>query len=362
MRHYLSKTDFPALLALLQALDYTCIAPQIRHGAIMFAPLTDITQLPQGFQDEQAPAHYRLRQTDSPYWFDWANGAAAIKPHTFAPQETLWKVMRDESGRLHFKTVLPKPDKVAILGVRACDLAALAVQDQHFLHGEYPDPYYQQRREHLLLIGVNCTHAAATCFCVSTGDGPAIHTGYDLLLSELADGFVVEMGSERGQLLAENLPLRPATADEIFTAQQRMQTATQQTRQLPAKPLLYERLNHPHWQTLGEQCLACGNCTAVCPTCFCHQTIEQPELDTSHSSHERWWDSCFNQGHSYIHGWQVRSTPAEYYRQWLTHKLTGWQEQFGRSGCTGCGRCITWCPAGIDLTAAVEALYENASQ
>ncbi len=356
MRHYLSKTDFPALLTLLQTLDYTCIAPQVQHGAITYAPLAAVTDLPYGVQDQQAPAHYRLQPTDAAYWFDWANGASAIKPYTFAPQETLWKVLRDESGRLHFKTVLPKPDKVAILGVRACDLAALALQDQHFLQGAHPDPYYQQRREHLLLIGVNCTHAADTCFCMSTGDGPAIHSGYDLLLSELADGFVVETGSERGQLLADNLPLRPATALEITTAQQRMQAATQQTRQLPAKPALYTRLDHPQWQQVGEQCLACGNCTAVCPTCFCHQEIEQPDLATAHSTHLRLWDSCFTPGHSHVHGQHIREHTADYYRQWLTHKLSGWHEQFGRSGCTGCGRCITWCPAGIDLTAVVEAL------
>ncbi len=326
MRHYLSKQDFPALLDVLQTVGYTCIAPP------------------------------PLPHTDSAYWFDGANGASAIKPYTFAPHESLWKVMRDEAGRLHFITVLPKPQPIALLGVRACDLAALALQDQHFLHGAHPDPYYQQRREHLLLIGVNCTQAAATCFCVSTGDGPAIHSGYDLLLSELDDGFVVEAGSERGQLLAECLPLHPATNAQYAAAQQRMQAATQQQRHLPAHPPLYDLLQHPHWQNIGERCLACGQCTAVCPTCFCHREWENPDPDGIHSTHERQWDSCFNSEHSYLRGESVRDNPTEYYRQWLTHKLTGWHEQYGRSGCTGCGRCITWCPAGIDLTAEVEAL------
>lgn len=356
MNHFLAREDFPHLLSALTQAGYGCVGPQIRQGAIVFDHLHSVTQLPQGWQDEQQPAHYRLQQTDSPYWFDWSNGASAIKPYTFAPQENLWAVQRDQSGRLRFQATLPKPQKTAIIGVRACDLAALALQDQHFLHGKHVDPYYQARRESLLLIGVNCTHAAATCFCVSTGDGPEIRQPYDLLLSEIAAGFLLSSGSTAGATLAAQLPLTPASEAQQHTAQQRMHAATQQQRHLPAKPPLFAHLDHPHWQTVGARCLACGNCTSVCPTCFCHQAVEIPDLDGDSSRHERRWDSCFQPGHSYIHGWQIRSNATDYYRQWLTHKLAGWHEQFGRSGCTGCGRCISWCPAGIDLTAEVEQL------
>ncbi|MEZ5453169.1 MAG: 4Fe-4S dicluster domain-containing protein [Thiothrix sp.] len=356
MHHFLARADFPAMLETLAAAGFACIGPQVRQGSIVFDPLHEVAQLPQGWQDEQQPGSYRLHQTGSPYWFDWANGASAIKPHTFAPQESLWKAVRDEVGRLHFKTILPKPRKTAILGVRACDLAALAIQDQHFLHGTYPDPYYQQRRESLLLIGVNCTHAAATCFCVSTGDGPDILDGYDLLLSETAEGFVLQTGSEQGQQIADQLPLAQATQEQLLTAQERMQPARQQQRSLPDKPPLYDKLQHTHWQEVGARCLACGNCTSVCPTCFCHQEVEHSALDGTGSTHERLWNSCFDPNHSYIHGGAVRRSHADYYRQWLTHKLAGWHEQFGRSGCTGCGRCITWCPVGIDLTEEVGRL------
>ncbi len=353
--HFLARADFPALLAALHTSGYACVGPQICHGTIVFAPLTDSTQLPAGWQDTQQPGSYRLHQTGTPYWFDWANGASAIKPYTFAPQETLWTAHRAEAS-LHFQATDPVAPKIALLGVRACDLAALALQDQHFLQGAQCDPHYQARRANLLLIGVNCTHAAATCFCVSTGDGPEIRAGYDLLLSEIAPGFVVRTGSVAGQQLAALLPLTPATPQQYADAQQRMQAATQQQRSLPSKPPLFAHLEHPQWQTVGARCLACGNCTSVCPTCFCHQAITQPSLDGLSSVHERRWDSCFQQGHSYLHGWQVRDNHPHHYRQWLTHKLAGWHEQFGRSGCTGCGRCITWCPVGIDLTAEVQAI------
>lgn len=356
MSLFLWRKEFPTLLAVLNKAGFDCIGPQLKQGAIAFDHLQSVEQLPTGWQDEQQPGRYRLHQTGSPYWFDWANGASAIKPHTFAPQESLWQASRDQAGRLSFQAVIPKPPKTAIIGVRACDLAALAIQDQHFLYSTFPDPYYKARRESLLLIGVNCTHAAATCFCVSTGDGPEIRSGYDLLLSEIESGFVLETGSPQGEQIAAELPLAPATAEQLEQAQQRMQAATQQQRSLPAHPPLYDRLEHPQWQDVGARCLACGNCTNVCPTCFCHQEVEQPALNGTSSTHERRWDTCFQPGHSYVHGWQLRGNATDYYRQWLTHKLDGWHEQFHRSGCTGCGRCITWCPAGIDLTAEVEAL------
>lgn len=359
MTQFIQRVDFSGLLTALQGQGYACIGPQVRDGAIVFDTLHSASQLPAGWQDEQQPGRYRLKQLETPFWFHWANGASAIKPYTFAPAESLWTVARNDAGRLHFSASKPKAPKIALLGVRACDLAALYIQDQHFLCSGQPDPYYRARRENLLLIGVNCTHAAATCFCVATGDGPEISSGYDLLLSEIEEGFLLETGSKRGQQIAAALPLGKASPGQRHTARQRMQVARRQQRSLPPRPALYDRLEHPQWEDVGERCLACGNCTSVCPTCFCHQETQQPELDGDNSRHERRWDSCFNPDHGYLHGGAVRRTHADYYRQWLTHKLSGWYEQYGRSGCTGCGRCISWCPAGIDLTAEVAALQAS---
>jgi len=356
MTYFLKRSGFDRLLSVLEEQDYTCVGPQVKDGAIVFGTLSDPSQLPAGWKDKQSPGSYALQQSDLPYWFDWANGPSAVKPFTFVPEETLWQVTRDDEGHLGFKATPPKVNKMAILGVRACDLAALAIQDQHFIQGEFCDPGYQARRESLLLIGVNCTHAAATCFCVSTGDGPEIKSGYDLLLSEIEDGFIVESDSEPGQHIIQQLNLVEATQNQQEKAKQRMQQASKQQRKLSKKPNLYEKLEQSAWEEVGSRCLACGNCTSVCPTCFCNQQVEQPSLDGNSSKHQRLWDSCYNPDHSRLHGGSVRQTHAEYYRQWLTHKLSGWHEQFGRSGCTGCGRCITWCPVGIDLTEEVSKL------
>jgi ferredoxin len=309
---------------------------------------------------DQQPGGYRLETADTPRLFDWANGPQALKPHLFSPRECLWTAARSADGRLCFTEQVAETPPTAVIGVRACDLAALALQDQHFLAGATADAWYAQRRRQLLLVAVNCTRPAATCFCASTGDGPAAESGYDLVLDELDDGYLVAAGSATGERIVAELPLLPVSEVQRRAARQATaQAAARQTRALPARDLnalLFSNLDHPRWEDVAARCLSCGNCTAVCPTCFCYRETDQPTLDRSESRHSREWDTCFSQGHSYIHAITIRPDTRLRYRQWLTHKLGSWHEQYGRSGCVGCGRCITWCPTGIDLTAEVAAI------
>jgi ferredoxin len=168
------------------------------------------------------------------------------------------------------------------------------------------------------------------------------------------------VGSVEGQQLADVLSIGPATVEQVATAQSQLEHAARsQTRLLPGRKLqtaLFANLNHPRWDEVAARCLSCGNCTLVCPTCFCHAEHDVPALNGMETLHEREWDSCFTAGHGYIHGMQVRPETKHRYRQWLTHKLGSWHEQFGRSGCVGCGRCIAWCPVGIDITEEAGAI------
>jgi sulfhydrogenase subunit beta (sulfur reductase) len=363
---FLPSAQLSSLVVKLMSLGYQCLGPTLENGAIVMRELAAPDALPRGLQAEQAPGHYRLTQDPDNRYFAWANGPQAIKPLAFAPQEFLWRVQRDEAGALQFAAVLPIVSPQAIIGVRACDLAALALQDAHFKREGRRDAHYAQRREHLFLVAVQCAVPASTCFCASTGDGPTPTAGFDIALAELADGFVAEAGSEKGAAVLAALDLSLATPLQIEAARQQGQdAAARQTRSLPGhnlRDILMGRLEHPRWDDVAARCLACGNCTAVCPTCFCHAEQDAPSLDGHTSEHVRIWDSCFGESHGYLHGFSVRPDIRSRYRQWLTHKLATWHEQFGRSGCVGCGRCIAWCPVGIDLTEEVAALTGGAEQ
>jgi len=351
---YMDHDGLQVLINLLQEQGYLCIGPQVKNNTIVYDLLTNIDQLPLGVTDHQQPGRYALQPNAKKRYFAWANGPQAIKPYVFAAREPLWRCTREHSGQLTFNELLPQHQATALIGVRSCDLAALYIQDRHFLHEDKADPYYLARRQNLLLVAVNCTHPAETCFCVSTGDGPRASYGYDILLSELDNGFLVHAHSDRGQALVSELPVTPATSQHIQQADIELeQAANRQVRRLPSRNLkdaLFSNLDHGQWQEVAKRCLACGNCTLVCPTCFCHAEDETPSLDGNSSDYYRQWDSCFSQGHSYIHGITIRATTAQRYRQWLTHKLGSWHDQYGRSGCVGCGRCISWCPVGIDIT------------
>ena len=361
---FLPYTKLQSLIALLESDGYHCIGPRVRDETIVYDTLTDVADLPRGYTSKQQPGEYRLQKNDSERLFDWANGAQAIKPHLFKAEETLWTVSRNAEGKLDFRESVPEAEKIAVLGARACDIAALYIQDKHFLQSNYKDPAYLARRQELFIVAVNCTTSAATCFCASTGDGPRATSGFDLALTEISGGFLFEAHSVHGQTKFDQLvqleKLERATCQQEEEAGQAIENAAaQQDRSLPSHNLhdeLFTNLDHPHWEELAQSCLSCGNCTAVCPTCFCHTELDRGDLNLDHSEHVRQWDSCFSQQHSYIHGITIRADTRTRYRQWLTHKLASWHEQYGRSGCVGCGRCISWCPVGIDLTEVVDKI------
>ncbi|MGF1642739.1 MAG: 4Fe-4S dicluster domain-containing protein [Thiotrichales bacterium] len=345
---------------MLRQQGFDCHGPVVRDGAIVYAPIESADEIvPAGVTEQQRPGEYRLTRNPGPRRFNWAAPAQSLKPMLFKPRENLWRCTREANGTLTFSEAKPESTLRAVIGVRACDLAALVLQDRHFL-GNLRDPYYAAQRKSLFTVAVHCTRPAETCFCASTGDGPHADAGYDLALHELDEGYLLEVGSRAGEAVAAELPLDAADPEQIRRANVELRDATEvQQRALPGRHLresLMARQDHPRWAQVASRCLACGNCTSVCPTCFCHAEEEAPDLDGATTRHERVWDSCFTQGHSYIHGIVIRSDTQLRYRQWLTHKLATWHDQYGRSGCTGCGRCITWCPVGIDLTAEAHAL------
>ena len=356
---WLPKENLQSLFDAITGRGYTLVGPTVNQEAIVYDRITSVDDLPRGWTDVQAPGSYRLARRNDEALFGYVVGPHSWKRFLFPPLATVAAADRSADGWT-MSTPADDAPKYAFLGVRACELAAIEVQDRTFLHGPYVDPIYAARRQQALIVAVNCTQAAPTCFCTSMGTGPRVRGGFDLALTELPAGFVVETGSDRGAEIIAELKTSDVGSGVLEQAEAaRQQAADQITRRLDTdgiRDLLLGNLDHPRWDEIAGRCLSCTNCTMVCPTCFCHSVKEVADLQGDHVERQRQWDSCFNFDFSYMNGGVVRNQIRSRYRQWLTHKLASWIDQFGTSGCVGCGRCITWCPVGIDLTEEVAAI------
>jgi formate hydrogenlyase subunit 6/NADH:ubiquinone oxidoreductase subunit I len=353
----LSRADFGILLSTLTDRGYSVVGPTIGEGSIVYGSIVSVDDLPIGWTDDQEAGTYRLRRRQDHALFGYAVGSQSWKKYLFKPRETLIEVKR-EDGSLAFTVPEVRSERLALLGVRACELAAIAIQDKVFLESGPVDVRYQAARAGVLTIAVNCAVAGGTCFCVSMGTGPECRAGYDLVLTEILDNerheFVVEAGSEIGEEIIAGLPGRPATDEDgsrVETLLARTSGAMGRSLEVEGlRELLQANAEHLRWAAVAERCLACANCTLVCPTCFCSTVEDGVGVDGSPATRVRRWDSCFDLDFSTLHQVPVRSSTKARYRQWMTHKLSTWYDQFGLSGCVGCGRCITWCPVGIDIT------------
>jgi sulfhydrogenase subunit beta (sulfur reductase) len=359
----IDRRQLDELLVALRRKGFRIVGPTVREGAIVYDDLVSSADLPAGWTDEQDGGTYRLQRRDDDALFGYNVGPQSWKRILFPPSSLMWKGRRDGAG-MEVSADSEAAERFAFIGVRSCELHAMAIQDRVFMGGDHVDPIYASRRDGAFIVAVNCGQAGGTCFCVSMETGPKATFGFDLALTELIDegehGFLVEVGTERGAEIMGEIVHRPAEAGEVETAERILErTAASMGRTMEIggiKELLYSNFELPRWDDVAARCLACANCTMVCPTCFCFSVEDVTDLAGGEVERHRSWDSCFTMDHSYIHGGSVRVSNRSRYRQWMTHKLATWIDQFGTSGCVGCGRCITWCPVGIDITEEVAAI------
>jgi sulfhydrogenase subunit beta (sulfur reductase) len=353
------------LFSALRRQGYTVVGPTVREQAIVYDEIERCEDLPVGWTDEQDGGHYRLRRRDDEALFGYNVGPHSWKRYQLPPEVRLWRARRGADGELAELEEEPRvAPRYAFLGARSCELHAMGVLDRVLLGGAHPDPAEQVRREGVFIVAVQCGQAGGTCFCSSMGTGPTAESGFDLALTEVLDDgrhyFVLDVGSDRGAEVLGDLPHAPSAERERRAADAaHARAAAQMGREIDVsdiRDLLYRNYEHPRWEEVADRCLSCGNCTMVCPTCFCTTVEDVTDLAGETVERHQRWDSCFTVDYSHIHGGAVRGTTRSRYRQWMTHKLATWIDQFGSSGCVGCGRCITWCPVGIDITEEARAI------
>ena len=363
---FITPAQLGKLISVLMSDGFEVIGPVVRDGAITYESVKSVTDLPAGWTDESGPGRYRLKKTDSPALFGYSLGAQSWKRYLH-PSEVQLFAADKQNGAFHIlNNDLAAARPRVFLGVRACELVAIKAQDRVLLGDKYRDPIYAANRDDAFIVAVQCSKSAATCFCASLGSGPKVGSGYDLLLIEFVDAnshrFLVEAGSSRGADIVAQVEAKSAPATDVAAARTAIPAAAEQQRKLDTEALkefLYQNFENPYWDKISARCLSCANCTMSCPTCFCTTVDDATDVTGTHAERWRRWDSCFTQSFSYIHGGSVRTSVKARYRQWMTHKLAAWSDQFGSLGCVGCGRCITWCPAAIDITEEVRAMREG---
>lgn len=364
----IERDAFDDLFSALTRRGYTIVGPTVQQKAIVYDELRSSADLPIGWTDEQDAGSYRLVRRNDDALFGYAVGPHSWKKYQLPPEVRLWRAQLDENGA---PTTLveqaAETPHYAFIGARSCELHAIGIFDRVRVGSAEVDPADRARREDVFVIAVNCAQAGGTCFCVSMNTGPKASFGFDLAITEILEDerhyFVTEVATERGADVMRDVPHTPASTNEVANADSVSEcTASQMGREMDTtdiKELLYRNMEHPRWFDVADRCLTCGNCTMVCPTCFC--TTVEDVTDLEGKEVERWerWDSCFTIDYSHLHGGSVRQTARSRYRQWMTHKLATWYDQFGSSGCVGCGRCLTWCPVAIDITEEVWAIRET---
>ncbi len=353
------KSGLLKLVAILKRKGYTVIAPTLKNEVIIYDEINSAEDLPQGIYEKQDKGFYRTYSKGDNTYFSYVHGPNSLKHFLHPSKLELLRVKPDLSQEAPIEK-----KKYAFIGVRGCDLRALEILDDVFINkNQHPDIYYEGLRENLFILAVNCTVPADTCFCTSMGTGPYAEDGYDLSITELSEGLLMRSASSLGDEILESLEGRKPYTEELEEEKRLIENARlrikrqMETEDLPQKLLC--RVEHPSWEDVAQRCLACGSCTMVCPTCFCYEVIDDINIDGSENVRFRQWDSCFREEFSAIHGVPLRQSIKARYRQWLMHKFSYWMGQFGRLGCVGCGRCIAWCPVGIDITEELKRITED---
>ncbi|MGB2661876.1 MAG: 4Fe-4S dicluster domain-containing protein [Candidatus Omnitrophota bacterium] len=264
-----------------------------------------------------------------------------------------------------------KDKPFAIVGVKACDLKGFKVQDHVFKDHDYEDPFYIKNREENLIIAADCTCAIDTCYCVALEDDPYPTEDFDINLSQVPDGFAVETGSEKGEKLLEKYSSLFQEANEAVESERNAQRERVSKEvennikeaEVPSsksyKGIVEKNWDSDIWSDEAKTCVECGACTVICPTCHCFLLYDQKSEERM--ARLKIWDSCMVKDYARVAGGaNPRGKLWMRLRNRFEKKFDFFPKIADFYACTGCGRCISACPAKIDIRKILKRLVENA--
>lgn len=337
---------------------YIVISPVYEDGVIQYKENKEFDRIPFGkFQIETAGNCF-ISQRQSGF-FTYVRPYNSIKTFLRPEEEILFRVFKKDE-ELTFE-MLTNSKPMAFFDVRKCDLKALQILDRVFLDENFKDKHYDDLRQNIFIVAVNCIEPSNVCFCESMAVDFNKDYDADLVITELKVGFLLETKTPKGEGLIGKFNFVKANAEDVEEKYRVLSdTVAKIKRKLNTenlKEILYQKIDNEYWEILGKRCFSCMSCTKSCPTCFCFNITEK-NYEEGHSDRIRVADSCFNQEFATMHKFNLRDRTSYRYRHWLLHKMAYWQDQFGTYGCVGCGRCITWCPAKIDIQVETNRLRE----
>jgi len=327
MYKMLAKTDLPDLMR--KWMESAVVYAPVRQGDFtQFQPLTDSADADLGFA-----------------------GNTRYPPKAlFLPQsEVMFRVWEGK-----FKSTDNEVEMQVVLGMRPCDARALELLDRVFTQND-PDPYWVRKREQTTIVALGCDDPCETCFCTTVSAGPFDGRGADVMLTQDGDSYVAEILTEKGQTLFGHLS--DASSAQVKAAQ-RVEAAAISKMEHPFDPegirdKLYGMFESSFWQQIQQSCLGCGVCTFLCPTCYCFDIVDEALRD----ERVRNWDSCMFRAYSQeASGHNPRPTNRERTRQRIMHKYAYFVELFDEIGCTGCGRCVRYCPVNLDIRQMIRSV------
>lgn len=335
--------------------DFRKIGPVRDKLAVKLSEFESLSELALGVGVTEKRASYRLSQEPGTMDLTGAKPMNSPKSFNFKAQEALYSVRR-ENGDVNYESPRIEADKKAFFGLHACDVTSLYVLDRTF-DRRYRDLAYDQRREDTIVIGLNCFDPGENCFCSTFEAGPDLKGGFDIGLSWIDGHYLVDVATKTGEKIMENVTKDPAPESLVA---EKIEKTTVSRRAMKksfdlkkALTVLDDNYDHPYWNEPSERCLSCANCINVCPTCYCYRVHDQSTVDQQVTTRSRLWDACQNEEFASVHGGNFRPERVDRIRQWVNHKINWTIEQYGVSGCVGCGRCVTWCPTAIDITEPV---------